>query len=113
MTHRLRHRRVLAVLAVLLAIPSSGCVATGGYGDVGYAPGYYEPYGTVYGGWGPNYRVGPVRDGNRSFDHRPVRAGRSPGRYAFRPAPAGRRVPSIPSGSRPGGGRAGGGRPRG
>ncbi len=86
----------------LLALVSSGCVGSvGGYGYDGYGVDYYEPYGADYGGWGPGYRVGPVRGG----DHRPDRGpGRSAG-HAYRSAPASHAMPSIPSRSRSGGGR--------
>jgi hypothetical protein len=86
---------IIALAAVLVA----GCVVGGGYGydgDVGLGVDYYEPYGGVYGGWGPGYNVAPFRGG----DHRAVG-----GAHAFRPAPAGRAIPSIPSGGRSGGGR--------
>lgn len=41
----------------------------GGGLDVGYAGGYYEPWGYDYGGWGGGYRVGPPRgDWGRAVD---------------------------------------------
>jgi hypothetical protein len=91
-------------LASLLAVGIGGCVATGaGYDgggvDVGVSAGFYEPYGYDYGGWGPGYYVGPGRGGER-------RGG--PGRsHTYRPAPANRSPPTIPSRSR-GGGTSGG-----
>jgi hypothetical protein len=114
MTRALLRWPALAGLAALIAIlPSSCAVSDGyGYGAVGYAPDYYEPYGGVYGGWGPDYRVGPVRGGDHRFDRGPGRpAGGTPARHAFRAAPASRGAPSIPSGARPGGGHGGGRRP--
>jgi hypothetical protein len=75
--------------ALTLAL-MAGCVGVDGSVGVGYAGGYYEPYGYEYGGWGPGYAVGPYRDGhggyNRDRGHAP----------AFRPAPGGRSMPSIP-----------------
>jgi hypothetical protein len=77
----------------------SGCVAEGGgygYNDnvaVGVGLDYYEPYGAVYGGWGPGYRVAPFRGG----DYHGVRGGAG---HAYRSAPASHAMPSIPSGSR-------------
>ena len=79
------------------ALPS-GCVAPGyGYDDGGsVGVDYYEPYGADYGGWGSGYRVGPYRGGGGD------RGGG--GSHAYRSAPAGRSMPSIPSRSRGGGG---------
>jgi hypothetical protein len=108
------HLRALALLG-LCAVLVSGCaVPDGGYGyagPVGY-PGYYEPYGDVYGGWGPNFLVGPVGGGYRGgyYGGGYYRGGRGfagGGRPAFHPAPGGRGMPSIP------GGRGGGGFARG
>jgi hypothetical protein len=42
---------------------------------------YYEPYGAVYGGWGPGYHVAPFRGGA----HRGAGGG---GTHAYRSAPA-------------------------
>ena len=58
---------------------------------VGYVGGYYEPSGYEYGGWGGGYHVGPGRGGDRRGDHPS---------HSYRPAPASRRTPSIPSRSR-------------
>jgi len=103
---------VVLTLTVLLL---SGCFfPDGGYydgGDIG--PGYYEPSGVLYGGWGPGYYVAPYRDG----DHHQVRSG---GSHAFarpyRSEPASHPIPSIPSESHRGGGgggfHGGGGRHR-
>lgn len=98
-------RRTATGFAIgLFAILASGCAVTdAGYGGVGPWPGYYEPYGAVYGGWGPGFLVGPVGGGG-------YRGGRGNfgGGHAFRAAPASRSAPSIP-GARGGGGRGGGG----
>ncbi len=94
-----------ATIVFLLGLPtvlSSGCVVTGvGYGydeGVGIGLDYYEPFGGYYGGWGPGYRVGPVRDGG----HRSDRGGGHPPPHAYRPATASRPMPSIPSRPRSG-----------
>ena len=98
----------IAFMIGLFTVLSSGCVVPeGGYGygydaGVGIGLDYYEPYGDAYGGWGPNYRVGPPRGG----DHRPDRGGQ-PHPHAYRAAPASHAMPSIPS--RP---RSGDSRPR-
>jgi len=91
----------VGTLTVLLA----GCIVpNGGYEDdngvgVGVGVDYYEPYGAVYGGWGPGYHVAPFRgDG-----HRGAVGG---GTHAYRSAPASRSMPSLPSH----GGGGGGGR---
>lgn len=94
---------VLAFVMGLVTILPSGCVVPGegygyGYGydvNVGIGLGYYEPFGVYYGGWGPGYRVAPYRDGR----YRSERGG-SPPPHAYRPAPASRSLPSIPSRSR-------------
>ena len=90
----------------LFTVLASGCVVTGGgygYDDgVGIGLDYYQPYGAVYGGWGPGYRVGPIRDGYQ----RPDRGGGQPAPHAYRSAPASRSMPSIPSRSRSGGSRS-------
>ena len=95
----------IAFVIGLFTLMSTGCVVTGGgyeYEDgVGIGLDYYEPYGAVYGGWGPGYRVGPVRDGY----HRPDSGGGHPPPHAYRSAPPSHSVPSIPSRSRSGGSR--------
>jgi hypothetical protein len=79
----------------------AGCVvAGGGYGydngvEVGVGLGYYEPYGSYYGGWGPGYRVGPP-GGN----YHPNRGGGRPTPHAYRSPPVSHAAPSIPSGRR-------------
>jgi hypothetical protein len=95
------------LLAGTVLVAAAGCAVTeGGYGydgSVGVGVDYYEPFGFDYGGWGPGYGgVAPYRGGG-------PRGGSPPGR-SYRPAPSGRAMPSIPSGSRSGGGRSGGGR---
>jgi hypothetical protein len=87
-------------LTLLNACAVEGVGVDGAVG-VGYDAGYYEPYGYEYGGWGPGYRVGPGRGGDRRGGH--------PG--AYRPAPASRPTPSIPNRPRAGGGPRGPGRP--
>jgi hypothetical protein len=98
----LRWSSVAALIGLLGVL--SGCIVPGGDygydGGVAYGADYYEPYGAVYGGWGPGYRVGPVRDGGYRSDH-----GGGEG-HAYRAAPASHSIPSIPSRSRSGGGRS-------
>jgi len=77
------------VLTVLCACEVTGVGVDGSVG-VGYAAGYYEPYGYEYGGWGPGYHVGPGRGG----DHRPDPPRQS---HTYRSAPASRPTPSIPN----------------
>lgn len=77
-------------LTLLQACAVEGVGVDGSVG-VGYAGGYYEPYGYDYGGWGGGYRVGPGRGGDR-------RGGRAP--RSYRPAAASRPMPSIPRGAR-------------
>lgn len=119
----LSYLRLSAVASAigLLALLLSGCVVPDGrygYGERdGFGPGYYEPYGTYYGGWGPGYFVAPYRGREHHFDrddehrfehegeHRPDHGGEhGPGReaghppsQAFRAPPAGQPMPSIPS----------------
>jgi hypothetical protein len=92
-----------AVGAAMLMSCAGGYV----YGDgVGVDLDYYQPYGYYGGydgGWEPGYVVGPVRGGDHRFDHG---GGHDGGRtHAFRPAPASRPMPSIPTGGRGGGHR--------
>jgi hypothetical protein len=86
--------------AVALTVLNA-CAVTGVDGSVGvgYDAGYYEPWGYDYGGWGYGYRVGPGRGGDRRGDWNHDRRGEHPPR-SYRPAPAERRTPSIPSRSR-------------
>jgi len=82
-------------ICALLLLALSGCVVpVGDYdgGGYGYVGGYYEPYGYEYGGWGPGYRVGPPRGGERH--------GRAQTQRSFRSAPSHRSTPSIPTRSR-------------
>jgi hypothetical protein len=88
-----------------------GCVGEGGgyYGGVpSYGLDYYSAYGLDYGVWGPTYDVAPYYRA-RPYEH--YRGGFAyggrPAPNAFRPAPASRGIPSIPSGR--GGGHGGGG----
>jgi len=82
-------------IALAFAISSTvltSCVAPGyGYGYGGYSVDYYEPFGGVYGAWGPGYDVGPYRDGGHWRGH-------NSGGHPYRAAPASRSMPSIPSG---------------
>jgi hypothetical protein len=80
----------VAALWMLNACEVTGVGVDGSVG-VGYDAGYYEPYGYEYGGWGGGYRVGPGRGGDRRGDHPS---------HSYRPAPASRATPSIPSHSR-------------
>jgi len=95
----------LAILGLVALAALDACVVGGGYDDdvgVGYVGGVYEPGGYEYGGWGPGYRVGPPRGGDRwRGGDRGDRGGRG-----------GRGAPSIPHGARggAGGGGHGGGR---
>jgi hypothetical protein len=94
----------LVFVGLTLTILLFGCVFPGGgyeYDDGGaIGAAYYEPYGVDYGGWGPGYHVAPYRGG----DHRP--AGGGGHARAYKPAPASRSVPSIPSHSRSSGSRS-------
>jgi hypothetical protein len=92
--------RMASGLGAMALMMLGACAVTGVgvEGSVGYDGGYYEPYGYDYGGWGAGYRVGPGRCCDHRDDHPGGgRAGRAP---AYRPAPAGRSAPSIPSRSR-------------
>ena len=95
------HWPMLALVIGLVTVVSTACVVTGGgYGyDEGVGVGYYEPYGAIYGGWGPEYRVGPSRGGYRGPDH--GGAGAAP--HAWHSAPASHAMPSLPSRARSGG----------
>jgi hypothetical protein len=96
----LRGTAVSGLFTLLL----SGCVVPvgGGYEDGGVSVGlgvdYYEPYGAVYGGWGPGYRVAPYRGGDYHQDR-----GSRPVSHAYRPAPEGHSMPSLPSRGHSGG----------
>jgi len=107
--------RTLVVGSLLFLV--TGCIAPyGGYGydgggdvNIGVGADYYEPYGVDYGGWGPGYHVAPYRGGFRGGEHRGggehrPDAGGHGGTRAFRSAPAGRSMPSLPSHGRSGGG---------
>jgi hypothetical protein len=106
-------RKALGCLALAITAAFTGCaVGPGGYYDgpsvgVGIGVDYYEPYGGVYGGWGPGYHVGPAPRGYRA----PPSRGDWPGR-SYRPSRPSQSTPSIPSRPHPsGGGRRGDGRP--
>jgi hypothetical protein len=100
----MRKMGMAAGLAALVMTMLNACAVEGvgvdGSVGVGYDAGYYEPWGYEYGGWGPGYRVGPGRGGDRRGDHPSG---------SYRGAPASRATPSIPHGSRGGGGHGGGG----
>lgn len=105
-------RSAIAFVIGLFTVILSGCIVPGnGYGydgNVDVGVNYYEPFGGVYGGWGPGYNVGPYRGGG----HGPERGGGHSSGHAYRAAPASHPMPSIPSGSRSGGSRSGGSRSR-
>jgi hypothetical protein len=89
--------RYLAVGVAAAVTLATGCIAGGGGGyddtaSVSYGVGFYEPYGYDYSGWGPGYRVGPSRGGDRRRDR--------PGRPFHAPQPS-HSTPSIPSRPRP------------
>jgi hypothetical protein len=102
-------RRIAAAVLVLLLVQLGGCAGetVGVSTDYGYWDG--PPYGydvdyfygppVLYGGWGPDYFVGPPRhwDAPPRGWNRPPSAGRG---ASFRPAPPSRPMPSIPSGPR-------------
>jgi hypothetical protein len=96
----------LASGIVTLTLLLAGClvpVGGDGYYDGGFVGGadYYESYGTNYGGWGPGYQVAPHRNGG----YRPPGGGghsapahiSAPAAPTYRPAPASRSTPSLPS----------------
>jgi hypothetical protein len=93
-----RARLTIGLAGALALAAFAGCAVDGvgvdGSVGVGYVGGYYEPYGYDYGGWGPGYAVGPYRGGHGGYDRD---RGHAP---AFRAAPRGRSMPSIPSRSR-------------
>ncbi len=117
-------RVAAAALLALLLTQLQGCAGgmvgvSAGYPDYGYWDGpdygydmdYFYGPPVIYGGWGPGYYVGPPGWGGHPHGwdgHQPGFPhgdGHGPG---FRPAPAGRPMPSIPSGPRGGGMRGGG-----
>lgn len=100
---------VLAILMLTVLLP--GCVAT--VGEYGYYDGgdigvtYYEPAVVEYGGWGSSYHVAPFRgDEHRHEVERHTTSRDGHAAPAYRPAPASRSIPSIPSRSRPGDSRS-------
>jgi hypothetical protein len=90
-----RMRLTIGIAGALGLAALSSCAVDGvgvdGSVGVGYVGGYYEPYGYDYGGWGPGYAVGPYRGGHGGYSRD---RGHAP---AFRPAPRGHTMPSIPS----------------
>jgi hypothetical protein len=118
----------------LAAVLAHGCVVGGAdvgfdagpspyYGFDDYGLDYYEPPDVFYGGWGEGFDVAPYRAGReyhpgfrgedfrgQGFRGEGFRGG-GPGPRAFRGAPAGRAIPSLPG--RGGGGFHGGGGARG
>ena len=104
---------VLALLLIQLTSCAGGTVGvSAGYPDAywdgpvyGYDLDYFYSPPVIYGGWGPDYYVGPPRwDGHPHDVGGPPRSPRGDGRApAFRPPPPGRPMPSIPSGPRGGG----------
>ena len=117
-------RTRILIIGTIAAL-AAGCVVVpdGGYYDEGYP---YDYYGGYYGpdyGWGPDFFVGPGRGpgghghfehggerghfehgGERGgFEHGGERGGfghGAGGSHSFRSAPAGRSMPSLPSGGR-------------
>ena len=99
-------RTRILIIGTIAAL-AAGCVVVpdGGYYDEGYP---YDYYGGYYGpdyGWGPEFFVGPgrERDGHGHFEHDGGHRdfGHGGGRsHSFRSAPAGRSMPSLPSGGR-------------
>jgi len=110
-----RHRgptrtpRALSLVSVAVASVGllGGCVVAGaGYDTdvgVGYVGGFYEPYPYDWGGWGPNYHVGPPRGGERSGER-----GGHFGGGGFQHSAPGRSIPIIPHGGGSRGGSHGG-----
>lgn len=98
-----RQRSALLLALGFFAVLASGCVVPSGYtSGVGVEEtGYYEPYGTYYGGWSPGYQVAPYRQYGHDYyerhdDHPRVT-------HAYRQAPALRATPTIPTRGRSGG----------
>ena len=82
--------RVVVAMAAFLAL--AGCVADVGdgggyYNNAAAYPGYYEPYGSYYGGWAPGYYVGPYNNHYAHDFHRGA-------------ASHAAEIPSIPSSAR-------------
>ena len=92
-------RSLMAGLSLAFLLTVGRC-ATADYGDGGAAYGvdYYEPSGYVYGQWHEGYRVAPPRGHEEHREARPEH--REAAKPAYRPAPANRPAPSIPSRSR-------------
>jgi hypothetical protein len=94
----------LSFVVGTFTVLTAGCVLydSGYYDDGGADAAYYEPYGVVYGGWGPGYHVAPYR----GEGHRPSGGNSHAPAHAYRSAPASRSMPSLPSRSRSGGSRS-------
>ena len=94
---------VLALVVTQLGSCSGGSVGVSedyGYWDgpaYDYGVDYYYGPPVFYGGWGPDYFVGPPP---RRWDGRPHPRLGGGGNPSFRPAPPSRPMPSIPSGPR-------------
>jgi len=105
-------RLVAAAVLALLLIELTSCAGTTTTGTVavsagdpywggpvvGYNVGFVYGPPVMWGGWGPNYFVGPPRWGAARPVPRPVGP-----RPVFRPAAPGRPMPSVPAGPRGGG----------
>jgi hypothetical protein len=118
---RARVRLVTGLIGLSAAAMLSGCaVPDGGYAyGGGFGANYYEPYGFGYGGWGPGYGVGPFRGSDHDFnhggdhdfnhggDHDFNHGGEFHTAHAYRSAPAGHAMPSIPGGGGHGGAASG------
>ena len=97
-------RARILIIGTIAAL-AAGCVAVpdGGYYDEGYPYNYYGGYyGPDY-GWGPDFFVGPGHEHGRhgGFGHGGEHGGLGHGgghSHSFRSAPAGRSMPSLPSG---------------
>lgn len=104
MTHwRLRMTGIALMFGLNTVLLASCAVTDGGYVDspnVRIGVDYYDPWFGDYGGWGPGYRVGPIRQIGPRHDgdggHQP---------RGYRPAPGTHQIPSIPSQPHPGGPR--------
>jgi len=94
-----------ALFSTQCAYEDGGAYRGGMYGDAyggpalnGFDGGYYEPWSVNYGGWGPNFRVGPYPRGGGPRAHIPEQR---PPVHTYHPAPAGHPAPSLPA-PRPG-----------
>ena len=101
---RMLRTGAFALSVTLGAAYLGGCADYGGgyYGggpdvDVGVGFGYYDSGWCCAGGWGRGYRVGPSRGDHHWDGHGGGGNHGRPPTHSYRPAPAGRPVPSIPS----------------